>query len=340
MHRFFPALRFLYFFTGIALVFGLFSSCTPESSGSPEALLSIKGAVKKEKSFTVSDLKAMPSFFLKDVYLINEKADCSDDEKLESLGSYRGVLLRDLLLEAGLKYNRKWEPGVYVKVKNNNKEVTFSFGELFYSSIGRSAIIAYRKNDKEIDTDSGCGQLIIHTDLRSGRCIKGITEIIVERVDVEMKAYDDKKEGYMRPPTETFAIVDKKNGISRQVNLENLKNLPSASIPYALMAGDCEGFGGIYSFDGTPLRLLLEDSGYKGCSYDYSRYVLVESEDGFCTTYSFGELFNSRLSSNIIIAYIKNNSPLDAKDGFAMSVVREDGMGGRSVKRIYKIEVF
>ena len=106
------------------------------------------------------------------------------------------------------------------------------------------------------------------------------------------------------------------------------------------MAGDCEGFGGIYSFDGTPLRLLLEDSGYKGCSYDYSRYVLVESEDGFCTTYSFGELFNSRLSSNIIIAYIKNNSPLGAKDGFAMSVVREDGMGGRSVKRIYKIEVF
>ena len=31
---------------------------------------------------------------------------------------------------------------------------------------------------------------------------------------------------------------------------------------------------------------------------------------------------------------------VDAKDGFAMSVVREDSTGGRSVKRIYKMEVF
>lgn len=340
MNRIFTALRFMIFFSGICLVFLMYSSCTPGSSGSSEAHLSIKGAVKKEKSFSISDLKELPSLYLKDVYLINEKTDCSDDEKLESLGSYRGVLLRDLLLEAGLEYKRKWEPGVYVRVKNNEKDVILSFGELFYSSMGRSTIIAYRKNNKEINTGSGCGQLIIHTDLRSGRCLKGVTEIVVERVNVEMKAYDDKKEGYLRPPTETFTILDKKNGINRQVSLENLKNLPSASIPYALMAGDCEGFGGIYSFEGAPLRLLLEESGFKKCSYDYSRYVLVESEDGFCATFSFGEIFNSRLSSNIIIAYVKNNTPLDARDGFAMSVVREDSMGGRSVKRIYKIEVF
>ncbi len=340
MHRFISGKRFLFYFAVAAFAFIFNSSCSDNSSGPAEEVLMVKGAVKNEKGFTLSDLKTLSSFYLKDVYLINEKANCTDDEKLESRGSYRGVLLRDLLLTAGLKYTRKWEPGVYIRVKNREKEVVFSFGEIFYSSIGRSAVVAYEKNGKEIDTDSGCGQLIIHTDLRSGRCLKGLTEIIVERVDVEMKAYEDKKEGYLRPPTETFTLLDKNNGINRQIKPEDVKSLPSVSVPSALMAGDCEGFGGIYSFEGAPLRLLLEDSGFRGCNYDYSRYVLIESEDGFCATFSFGEIFNSRLSGNIIIAYIKNNSLLDAKDGFAMSVVREDSTGGRSVKRIYKIEVF
>lgn len=341
MHGFLSGKKFMFYFAVAASALIINSSCTNNSSGSSEEVLMVKGAVKSEKSFTLSDLKTLSSFYLKDVYLINEKANCTDDEKLESRGSYRGVLLRDLLLTAGLKYTRKWEPGVYIRVRNKEKEVIFSFGEIFYSSIGRSAVVAYQKNGKEIDTDSGCGQLIIHTDLRSGRCLKGLTEIIVERVDVKMKAYEDKKEGYLRPPTETFTMLDKKNGINRQIKPEDIKSLPSVSIPYALMAGDCEGFGGIYSFEGTLLRLLLEDSGLmKGCNYDYSRYVLIESEDGFCATFSIGEIFNSRLSGNIIIANKKNNSPLDAKDGFAMSVVREDSTGGRSVKRIYKIEVF
>lgn len=340
MLRFYPTIRFLTYFTAIVLILILNSSCADNRARSTEDILSVKGEVKSEKNFTLPDLKSLPSFYLKDVYLINEKANCADDEKLESLGSYRGVLLRDILLEAGLKYNRKWEPGVYIRVRNKEKEVIFSFGEIFYSSIGRSAIVAYQKNGKDIDSDSGCGQLIIHTDLRSGRCLKGVTEIIVERRDVEMKAYDDKKEGYLRPPTETFTILDEKNGINRQIKPEDLRSIPTVSIPQALMAGDCEGFGGIYSFKGTSLRLLLEDSGLKGCNYDYSHYVLIESEDGFCATFSFGEIFNSRLSDNIVIAYMKNNKPLDAKDGFAMSVVREDSTGGRSVKRIYKMEVF
>jgi DMSO/TMAO reductase YedYZ molybdopterin-dependent catalytic subunit len=340
MHSFYLLKRTLNLLSKFALIFFICSSCANNTTKSNDASLLVKGAVKKEKSFTLSDLKALPPFFLKDVYLINEKANCADEEKLESLGSYRGVLLRDLLLEAGLKFKRKWEPGVYIRVKNKDKEVVFSFGELFYSSIGRSAIVAYQKNGKGLDTDSGCGQLIIHTDLRSGRSLKGVTEIIVERVEVEMKAYDDKKEGYIRPPTNTFTLLDKKRGINRQVTLDNLKALKSVSIPHALMAGDCEGFGGIFSFEGGSLRQLLEDSGLTGCNYDYNRYVLIESEDGFCTTFSFGEIFNSRLSDNIIIAHTKDNNPLDTKDGFAMSAVREDSTGGRSVKRIYKIEVF
>jgi hypothetical protein len=259
--------------------------------------LSIKGAVKDQQTFSLLDLKKMPSFFLKDHYLIKEKESCQESgEQLLSLASYRGVLLRDLLLETGMKYKRKWEPGVLVKVKDvNNKEVVFSFGEIFYSSIGRSILVAYEKNSKQIEFKSGAGELVISTDLRAGRNLGEIKEIAVERVEVELKAYDDKKNKVVRPPTTSFTIIDHKSNSTMEISLNDLKSLPQVSIPKALMAGDCEGFGGLFSFKGASLRSLLNYFGTVECPVDYDRYVLVSSEDGFCATFSLGELYNSRL---------------------------------------------
>jgi DMSO/TMAO reductase YedYZ molybdopterin-dependent catalytic subunit len=304
--------------------------------------ISIKGAVKDQQVFTLSDLKKIPSFFLKDHYLIKEKETCRESgEELISLASYRGVLLRDLLLETGMKYKRKWEPGVLVKVKDvNNKEVIFSFGEIFYSSIGRSILIAYEKAGKPIDFKSGAGELVTSTDLRSGRKLDEVREIVVERVEVELKAYDDKKNKVVRPPTTSFTITDHKSNATKDISVNDLKSLPSISVPWALMAGDCEGFGGIFSFKGATLKSLMSYFGGKECPVDYDRYVLISSEDGFCATFSMGELYNSRLSDNIVIAYEKDGKTLDEKDGFAMSVVKEDSTGGRSVKRIQKIDIY
>jgi hypothetical protein len=134
--------------------------------------------------------------------------------------------------------------------------------------------------------------------------------------------------------------VDHKNNLSKDISIDDLKSLPVISIPKALMAGDCEGFGGLFSFKGASLRSLLNYFGIKECPVDYDRYVLVSSEDGFCATFSLGELYNSRLSDNIVIAYEKDEKPLEPKDAFAMSVAREDSTGGRSVKRIQKIEIY
>ena len=334
-HYLYSALIILIFICSLILV-----SCTNHKADTHS--LSIKGAVKDQQTFSLSDLKKLPSFFLKDHYLVKEKASCQESgEELVSLASYRGVLLRDLLLETGMKYKRKWEPGVLVKVRDvNNKEVIFSFGEIFYSSIGRSILIAYEKNGKQIDFKSGAGELVISTDLRAGRHLDEIKEIVVERVEVELKAYDDKKNKTMRPPTTKFTIVDHKNNLSKDISIDDLKSLPVISIPKALMAGDCEGFGGLFSFKGASLRSLLNYFGITECPVDYDRYVLVSSEDGFCATFSLGELYNSRLSDNIVIAYEKDEKPLEPKDAFAMSVAREDSTGGRSVKRIQRIEIY
>jgi DMSO/TMAO reductase YedYZ molybdopterin-dependent catalytic subunit len=40
-----------------------------------------------------------------------------------------------------------------------------------------------------------------------------------------------------------------------------------------------------------------------------------------------------------VVAAFKDGKPLSSEDGFAMSIVGEDSTGGRSVKRIQRIEL-
>ena len=119
----------------------------------------------------------------------------------------------------------------------------------------------------------------------------------------------------------------------------DIKAFPKIHIPAAVMIGECEGFHGIHSLDGVALSTLLKKILTIPDPAPYNRYVLITSDDGYCATYSFGELFNSRLGDQVVIATIKDDKALSSNDGFAMSVTGEDSTGGRSVKRIKTIEV-
>jgi DMSO/TMAO reductase YedYZ molybdopterin-dependent catalytic subunit len=302
--------------------------------------ITVRGDVLNTLTLTLDELRKMPSFHINNVTLIHEKAELTDPDKLIGVDNYHGVLLRDLLERAGMKHIRKWEPGVIFRVKNTDgREVVFSFGEIFYSSIGRSVIVALEKSGKSIQSKQGIGELIVATDVRAGRRLTGIKEIVVERVEVSLQAYEDKKKNIIRPPTSQFTISDRKSGKNLKINMEELGKLPSLYINDAVMTGDCEGFRGVPSFEGPTLKLLVKMLGVKWNEESNNRLVLITSEDGFCATFSLGEIFNSRLSDNIIIAYKKNDKLLEPRDGFAMSVVREDSAGGRSVKRIQSIEI-
>jgi DMSO/TMAO reductase YedYZ molybdopterin-dependent catalytic subunit len=138
----------------------------------------------------------------------------------------------------------------------------------------------------------------------------------------------------------TVSIIDHRTKATKEFKSQDIAELSQISIRSALMAGDCEGFNGIYSYEGPLLRSILEWFGQSWQVRDYSRFVAVSSEDGFCSTFSMGELFNSRLDNNIVIAHKKDGASLEPKAGFATSVVGEDSLGGRSVKRISKIEIF
>jgi DMSO/TMAO reductase YedYZ molybdopterin-dependent catalytic subunit len=303
---------------------------------SQENPLAVRGALQKELSLSLSELKTLPSFLIRDVPVIPERVRDRQDKEKVSQTTFRGVLLRDVLYKAGLKFKRKWEPGVYIRVRNkNNREVVFSFGEIFYSSIGRSALIAYEREELPCPPT-----LVVATDIHDGRMMTDLKEISVARVNVELLAYDDKEKNKVRPPSTEFTLIDHASKKERVIKPADLKSLPSIHVPNAVMIGECEGFHGIHSLDGVPLAYFLSKLLTIPDPAPYGRYVLITSDDGYCATYSFGELYNSRVGDQIVIAMIKDGKPLSPTDGFAMSVTAEDSTGGRSVKRIKKIEVF
>lgn len=302
------------------------------------ATISVSGEVRQPLTLSVDDLREMPSFSIKNITLLEEKKKSSEPEKLTAVSSYKGVLLRDLLEMAGMKNVRKFEPGVFIRVRGtDNREVVFSFGEIFYSSIGRSVLLGYERDGKATDSH-GAIELVISTDVRSGRRITDVREILVERADIRLEAYKDKEGKVVRPPSSLISLIDGPGAAPRTITPESLKALPALRFDDAVMTGDCEGFRGVYSFEGPTLRTVLESNGVNVSDKNYRRYVVISSSDGFCAAYSFGEILNSRLGDNIIIAW-KKNGVLITEDGFARSVVREDSTGGRSVRRISRIEI-
>jgi hypothetical protein len=302
---------------------------------SQETPIAVRGELQKELSLSLADIKAMPPFLIRDVPVIPERIRDRKDEEKVTQTSFRGVLLRDVLWKAGLKNKRKWEPGVFIQVRNkSNREILFSFGEIFYSSIGRSVLIAYERDERPCTPT-----LVVATDIHDGRMMTDLTEIKVSRVDVELLAYDDQAKKKVRPPSIEFTFIDQVSKKQQVIKPADLKALPTIHVPNAVMIGECEGFHGIHSLDGVPLSTLLNKILTISDPAPYERYVLITSDDGYCATYSFGELFNSRLGDQVVIATVKDGKPLSPTDGFAMSVTGEDSTGGRSVKRIKKIEV-
>jgi hypothetical protein len=320
----------------MASLFCLFiASFLVNEAPAQETSIAVRGAVQTELSLSLADIMAMPPLLIRDVPVIPERVRDRKDQEQVTQTTFRGVLLRDVLYKAGLKYKRKWEPGVFIQVRNkSNREVVFSFGEIFYSSIGRSILIAYERDARPFPPT-----LVVATDIHDGRMMAAISEIKVARVDVELLAYDDQEKKKVRPPSTEFTLVDSAIQKERRIKPADLKAFPKVHIPAAVLIGDCEGFHGIHSLDGVPLSTLLKKILTIPDPAPYNRYVLITSDDGYCATYSFGEIFNSRLGDQIVIATIKDGKPLSPADGFAMSITGEDSTGGRSVRRIKKIEV-
>jgi hypothetical protein len=90
--------------------------------------IQVRGAVKNPLSLSIKDLKDMTPFHVNGVVRIEEKAALTDPEKEGGTDRYQGVLLRDILEQAGMKFVRN---GSRASISGSRVQIT---GKRFFPS--------------------------------------------------------------------------------------------------------------------------------------------------------------------------------------------------------------
>ena len=93
----------------------------------------------------------------------------SPSQAPESQLEYRGIRLRDLIERAGIKADRREQRrAVILATAQDGYQASFSWGELFNSSLGDSVVLVLREGALDLIERDGLPALRSLQDLRSG----------------------------------------------------------------------------------------------------------------------------------------------------------------------------
>ena len=136
----------------------------PKQSAVSESL-SITGAVVHPKTLNLADLERFPPHRIAEVEMI-----CEFGATLGKRENLRGVLLRDLLLDAQLKAltPKHFRKMAVIAQATDGYIAVFSWAELFNSAVGDQVIVYFSKDGKPLDDSEGRIALISTTDTRTG----------------------------------------------------------------------------------------------------------------------------------------------------------------------------
>ena len=142
--------------------------------------LAVTGAVKKPLTLTPADLRQLP-------LASGGKLDVTrhNGDRAESIVSYRGVLLRDILDQAVLDApgHNDMKKLAIVATATDGYVAVFSWGELYNSPAGEGVVVCFEKNGKALDDSDGEIALISARDLRTGpRHVKWLKAIEVRKL--------------------------------------------------------------------------------------------------------------------------------------------------------------
>ncbi len=92
---------------------------------------------------------------------------------------------------------------------------------------------------------------------------------------------------------------------------------------------------------GIPLRNLLDQAGLASDRHSVRRaYVLLTAQDGYQTTFSWGELYNTRLGDDVLVLLRHGEDDLLARDGLpSLRSLQDVRPGPRHVRWLTSIEV-
>lgn len=142
--------------------------------------LAVTGVVVHPLALTVADLRALPA-------ASGGKLDVArrNGDQAETIASYRGVRLRDILDRAVLD-----APGhndvkklAIIATATDGYAAVFSWGELYNSPAGEGVVVCFEKNGKALDDSDGEIALISARDIRTGpRHVKWLKAIEVRKL--------------------------------------------------------------------------------------------------------------------------------------------------------------
>ena len=92
---------------------------------------------------------------------------------------------------------------------------------------------------------------------------------------------------------------------------------------------------------GIPLRKLLDQAGLASDRHSVRRaYVLLTAQDGYQTTFSWGELYNTRLGDDVLVLLHHGEDDLLARDGLpSLRSLQDVRPGPRHVRWLTSVEV-
>ena len=142
--------------------------------------LAVTGMVETPLTLKVADLRQLPPANGGEIAVTRPNGD-----KAETITSYRGVRLRDILDKAVLD-----APGhndvkklAIIATATDGYAVVFSWGELYNAPAGEGVIVYYEKNGKALDDNDGEIALISAKDIRTGpRHVKWLNAVEVRKL--------------------------------------------------------------------------------------------------------------------------------------------------------------
>jgi hypothetical protein len=141
----------------------------------------VTGQIKKELKFTLSDIEKYPSKTIGDVVITNHLGEPRGTAK-----QLTGILVKDLLKDLELKEEtpKRFSEFYMTFVAVDNYKVVYSWNEIFNSPTGDNLFLITSRDGKKIKDMEERILILTPTDFKTGRRhIKGLSKIIVERVD-------------------------------------------------------------------------------------------------------------------------------------------------------------
>jgi DMSO/TMAO reductase YedYZ molybdopterin-dependent catalytic subunit len=139
-----------------------------------EGVLRVRGEIKTPLSLTVAEIKSRPS------------ATAHAKDHSGKIAAYEGVSLSAILQQAGVPLGEALRGDalqlcVVVRAADGYKAV-FALAELDPAMTDKQVILAFRKDDADLDPATGPLRLVIPDEKQQARWVRQVTELEVVRV--------------------------------------------------------------------------------------------------------------------------------------------------------------